>query len=114
MSRTCDLTGIGTATGNKVSHSAHKTRRKFLPNLQNAELKSEVLNRNLKLRLAARTIRTVNKYGSLDLFLVNFGANKLSAKGNLLRRKIVKKLVKEERLYEVKTMGKTRKSVAEN
>ena len=48
MSRTCDLTNVGVLSGNKVSHSAIKTKRRFLPNLQNVSLKSDTLNVNFK------------------------------------------------------------------
>ena len=102
MSRTCELTNIGVATGNKVSHSAIKTKRRFLPNLQNVSLRSDALGIDLNLRLATRTIRTINKYGSLDSFLVNYGYSKLSEKGKTLRRRVMKKLIETNKLEEVK------------
>ncbi len=102
MSRVCDLTNIGVITGNKVSHSDIKTKRRFLPNLQNVSLRSDALNMDIKLRLATRTIRTINKYGSLDSFLVNYGYSRLSEKGKLLRRKVMKKLIETNKLEEVK------------
>ena len=102
MSRTCELTNIGVATGNKVSHSVIKTKRRFLPNLQNVNLKSDALGVDLNLRLATRTIRTINKYGSLDSFLVNYSYSKLSEKGKILRRRIMKKLIETNKLEDVK------------
>lgn len=112
MSRTCELTNIGVISGNKVSHSAIKTKRRFLPNLQNVSLRSDVLGVDVKLRLAARTIRTINKYGSLDSFLVNYGYSKLSEKGKKLRRKVMKKLIESNKLEEVKIIRNKAKKTA--
>ena len=106
MSRTCDLTGVGVLSGNKVSHSAIKTRRRFLSNLQNITLRSDILNLDFNLRVAVRTLRTINKYGSLDSFLVNYGYNKLSEKGKALRRKVMKKLIETNTLDDIKIVRK--------
>ena len=102
MSRVCDLTNVGVLSGNQISHSAIKTRRRFLPNLQNVSLKSDVLNVNFNLKISAKTLRTINKYGSIDSFLVNYGYNKLSEKGKELRRKVMKRLIETGKLEEVK------------
>jgi len=61
-----------------------------------------VLNLSFNLRIATKTLRTINKYGSLDSFLVNYGYNKLSEKGKALRSKVMKKLIKNNQLEEVK------------
>lgn len=106
MSRSCDLTGVKALRGNMVSHSNIKTKRRFLPNLQNVSLKSEALGVNLNLRLATKTLRTVNKYGSLDSFLVNYGYNKLNPKGRDLRKKVIKKLEDKKELNNVKIVVK--------
>ena len=101
MSRRCELLAIGVMTGNKVSHSNRKTRRRFLPNLKNISFKSETLGCDLNLKIAASTLRTVNKYGSIDNFLVNYRCAKLSKTAQKLRVKIKRKLIKEGRLSEV-------------
>ncbi len=106
MSRSCDLTGVKAVYGNMVSHSNIKTKRRFLPNLQNVSLKSESLGISLNLKLAAKTLRTVNKYGSLDSFLVNYGYNKLSVKGRNLRKKVIRKLEDKKELDNVKIVVK--------
>lgn len=106
MSRSCDLTSVKVMYGNMVSHSNIKTRRRFLPNLQNVSLKSETLGVNLNLKLATKTLRTINKYGSLDSFLVNYGYNKLSTKGRDLRKNIIKKLEDKKELEKVKIVTK--------
>ena len=53
MSRRCELTGKGPMTGNNVSHANNKTRRRFLPNLNEVTLQSEILGRGVKLRISA-------------------------------------------------------------
>ena len=65
MSKKCDLLGIGVMTGNTVSHSNRKNRRRFLPNLKTVSLKSETLGVDVTLRVAAATLRTVNKHGNI-------------------------------------------------
>lgn len=69
MSRRCELSGKGVQTGNRVSHANNKSRHRFLPNLQNVTLMSEALGRSFKFRVAASTLRTVDRRGGLDAFL---------------------------------------------
>lgn len=102
MSRKCELLSVSVMSGNKVSHSNRKTRRRFLPNLKDISFKSDVLGSNLTLRVAASTLRTVNKYGNIDNFLVNYRCAKLSEQAQKLRRQIKKKLIKSGKLEEVK------------
>ncbi len=102
MSKKCELLAVGVMSGNKVSHSNRKTRRRFLPNLREVALKSDVLGCNLGLKIAASTLRTVNKYGNIDNFLVNYRHAKLTELAQKLRRKIKKKLIKTGKLDEVK------------
>ena len=70
MSRRCELTGKGVLTGNHVSHSNIKTRRRYLPNLQRVTLQSDALGRSFKFRIAASTLRTVDHRGGLDAFML--------------------------------------------
>jgi large subunit ribosomal protein L28 len=69
MSRVCELTGKKVMTGNNVSHAKNRTRRRFLPNLQNTSLFSEVLNKPVKFRVSSSALRTVEKKGGIDKFL---------------------------------------------
>ena len=69
MSRRCELTGKGVMTGNNVSHAKNRTRRRFLPNLNDVTLASEALGRSFKFRIAASTLRTVDHRGGLDAFM---------------------------------------------
>lgn len=102
MSRRCELLGTGVMSGNKVSHSNRKTRRRFLPNLQTLAFKSEVLGVELPIKVTTATLRTINKYGNIDSFLVNCRHTKLTDLGKTLKAKIKKKLIKLEKLSEVK------------
>ena len=78
MSRRCELTGKGVLTGNRVSHSNIKTRRRYLPNLQRVSLLSETLGQTFKFRIAASTLRTVDHRGGLDAFLMKARDTELS------------------------------------
>ncbi len=101
MAKKCEILGVGVASGNNVSHSNRKTKRRFYPNLKNVSFKSDVLGVNLTLKVAASTLRTINKYGNIDIFLVNFSYLKLSDEARKLRTKIKKKLIKESKLDQV-------------
>ncbi len=71
MARRCSLTGKGVQAGNNVSHANNKTRRRFLPNIQSRRLFSETLRRSVRLRIATNTLRTIEKRGGLDGFLLS-------------------------------------------
>ncbi|HSF96215.1 MAG TPA: 50S ribosomal protein L28 [Thermohalobaculum sp.] len=79
MSRRCELTGKGVLTGNRVSHSNIKTRRRYLPNLNDVTLQSDALGRSFKFRIAASALRTVDHRGGLDAFLLKAADGDLSA-----------------------------------
>jgi large subunit ribosomal protein L28 len=88
MSKSCDLiSGIRPSSGNIVSHSKIKTKRRFLPNLQVVSLKSEILNSTFSLRIAVRTMRTIAKHGGFDNFILVSKANQLTSLGLKLRQK---------------------------
>ena len=70
MARRCTLTRKGVLTGNNVSHANNTTRRRFLPNLQSRRLFSETLGESVRLRIAASTLRTIEKRGGLDGYLL--------------------------------------------
>lgn len=111
MARRCDLLGIGVMSGNKVSHSNRKTRRRFLPNLRSISFKSEVLGVDVALDVTASTLRTVNKYGNIDNFLVNSRFAHLTEVAKKLRTQIKKKLVKSGKLDEVKFPRAEKKAI---
>ncbi|MGE4609817.1 MAG: 50S ribosomal protein L28 [Paracoccaceae bacterium] len=90
MSRVCELTGKGVMTGNNVSHAKNRTRRRFLPNLNDVTLASEVLGRSFKLRIAASTLRTVDHRGGLDAFMAKAKDTDLSATALKIKKDIEK------------------------
>jgi large subunit ribosomal protein L28 len=91
MSRVCDLTGKGPMTGHTVSHSNIKTKRRFLPNLFNVTMMSEALGRNVKLRVSANGIKSVDHRGGLDAFRIKADNDVLSTKALKIKREIQKK-----------------------
>lgn len=96
MSKKCELTGVTIQTGNNVSHSHKKTKRRFLPNLQTISLESIVLQKMFSMKIAVSTLRSVVHNAGLDGFLLNSKAAKLTKKAQKLRRFIKKALKKQE------------------
>lgn len=94
MARKCALTGRGVMTGNNVSHAHNKTRRRFLPNLQDVSLMSDALGQTVPLRVCASTIRTVEHNGGLDAYLLNTSNLKLTEEAKKLKRRILRALAK--------------------
>ena len=92
MSRRCELTGKGPMTGNNVSHANNKTRRRFLPNLNDVTLQSETLGRGVKLRISAAALRTVDHRGGLDAFLAKAKDKELSGNALKVKKEIAKAL----------------------
>ena len=90
MSRKCELTGKKAMSGNNVSHAKNRTKRKFLPNLNNVTLTSEVLGRDFQLKVSASALRTVNKVGGLDPFLRKSTIDNLSSNAMKIKRDIDK------------------------
>ena len=88
MSRRCELTGKGVLVGHKVSHSNHKTKRRFLPNLVNVTLTSDSLQRSVRLRVSANGLRTVEHRGGLDAFFLKSKDEELSPRALLLKKEV--------------------------
>ena len=92
MPRRCALTGKAVQTGNLVSHSNHKTRTRFLPNLCNVTLISDVLQRKVRMRVSASALRTVEHRGGLDAFLLKASDARLSRDALAIKREVAKRL----------------------
>ena len=90
MSRVCELTGKGPMSGNNVSHANNKTKRRFLPNLNDVQLMSEALGRTFRLRVSAAALRTVDHRGGLDGFMEKAHDRDLSDRALRIRRDILK------------------------
>ena len=91
MSKKCELTGKSPLKGHKVSHANNKVKRKFLPNLKKINFKSEILKRNIRLRVSNAALRTVDYKGGLDNFLKTVRSHKLSKKAKGLKNQIIAK-----------------------
>lgn len=63
MSRICEITGKKVITGNNVSHSKSRTKRKFYPNLQTKKFFIPEEDSWITLKVSANGIRTINKKG---------------------------------------------------
>ena len=90
MSRVCELTGKRPMTGNNVSHANNKTKRRFLPNLNDVTLQSETLGRGIKMRISAHALRSVDHRGGLDKFLAKAKDSDLSANALKVKKEIAK------------------------
>lgn len=95
MARRCGITGKGVLTGNNVSHANNKTRRRFLPNLQETSFFSDVLATSVRLRLSTNGIRTIEHNGGLDAFLLGTPDRKLPEEARDLKRRIVRAKAKK-------------------
>lgn len=91
MSRVCEITGKKPSVANNVSHAMNKTKRRQLPNLQAKTFQSDVLSRNITLRVSTSAIRTIAKYGNIDLFMQGFKGYKTFSEGALKLRKTIRK-----------------------
>jgi len=90
MARRCSVTGKGVLTGNNVSHAKNRNRRRFLPNVQQSTMLSDVLGRAVTLKVATSTIRTIEKNGGIDAYLLGTSNSKLTDMARRLKRKIRK------------------------
>src|SRR5690606_10783180 len=91
MSRRCELSGKAVLTGNTVSHANNKARRRFLPNLNQVTLISDALKQNVRLRISAHALRSVEARGGLDAYLLKARDSELSARALKLKRQIAKR-----------------------
>ena len=96
MSRICELTGTGRQVGHNVSHANNKTKKVFLPNLQNVTLISEKLDRSFKFRVSTHGLRSVEHNGGLDNWLLKTRDDKLSGNALKVKRELKKAMASSE------------------
>ena len=89
MAKRCQITGKTVMSGNNVSHANNRTRRRFLPNLQATTMQSEILGRSLKLRVSTSAIRTVEKQGGIDSFLIQAKNSELAEEARAIKSEIL-------------------------
>lgn len=91
MSRRCELTGKTLLVGHNVSHANNKTKRVFRPNLQVISLASDTLGQVYKLKISMNALRSIDRIGGLDAYLLKAKDATLSPKALRLKRAIAKK-----------------------
>ena len=91
MARRCELTGKSVRTGHNVSHANNKTKRVFRPNLQTMTLASDALGRNISLRISMSALRTIDRRGGLDVFLLGARDANLSPRALKFKRQIAER-----------------------
>ena len=90
MSRVCERTGKGPMSGNTGSHANNKSRRRFLPNLNDVTMMSDVLGQSFKLRVSAAGLRSVDHRGGLDAYLAKAKDEELSTNAQKIKKEIAK------------------------
>ena len=88
MARVCPLTGKKVLCGNNVSHANNKTKRRFMPNLQNVSFLSDYLGITVRMRLSTNAIRSVEKSGGIDNYLLNANDSLLSTRLRRMKKVI--------------------------
>ncbi|MDR3186988.1 MAG: 50S ribosomal protein L28 [Holosporaceae bacterium] len=86
MSRVCSLSGKAAVCGNRVSHANNKTKRRFLPNLQIVSFTSDILGMCIKARVSAAAIRSVEKSGGIDKYLLKTSGSLLATKFRKIKK----------------------------
>ena len=90
MSKECKISGKKPMSGNNVSHANNKTKRRFIPNLQNVKLYSGTLQKYINLNITIRTMKTVEKNGGLDSYLINTSNKNLADTAIKIKKQILK------------------------
>ncbi len=88
MARKCDLSGKNVMVGNNVSHAHNRTRRRFIPNLQSVKMQSEILGQQFKFKICTSMLKTIDKNGGLDSWLLKQSNRKLTDKALRLKKMI--------------------------
>lgn len=97
MSRRCMILGKRVQVGNNVSHAHNKTKRRYLPNLQNSSVLSDILGKTVRLRVTPAAIRTIEYKGGLDAFLLGTPNRKLTPEAKRLKKRLEKAVAKQAR-----------------
>ncbi len=95
MSRVCEISGKNVMSGNNVSHAKNKTKRKFLPNLQNVKFFSKTLDKYISLKVCVRALKSVEKNGGLDDYLTKT-KNRVLAPAAISVKKLILKNIKND------------------
>ncbi|MGE5515589.1 MAG: 50S ribosomal protein L28 [Bacteroidota bacterium] len=96
MARRCEITGKGVLTGNNVSHANNKSRRRFLPNLQETSVLSDALGQMVRLKVTTRGLKTIEHNGGLDSFLLTTNDSVLPTESRRLKKRVQAALAKKQ------------------
>jgi len=90
MARRCELTGKGVLAGNNVSHANNRTRRRFLPNVQQTSVWSDSLQKAVRLKISAHALRIIEKKGGIDGYLLSVHDRDLAPGFKRLKKQVQK------------------------
>ena len=90
MSKVCEISGKKPMSGNNVSHANNRTKRRFIPNLQNVKLYSGTLQKYINFNITIRTMKTVEKNGGLDSYLIKTSNKNLAETAIKIKKQILK------------------------
>jgi large subunit ribosomal protein L28 len=90
MARRCRLTSKAVQSGNLVSHSNHKTRCRFLPNMQVATLRSEMLGESFRMRITTHALRSIEINGGFDSYLLSVPVAQLAPEAAKIKRRLAR------------------------
>ena len=90
MSRVCEISGKSVMSGNNVSNAKNRTRRKFLPNLQSVKLYSKILDKFISMKICVRSLKTVEKNGGLDTYLLKTSNRVLAPEAQAIKKIMLK------------------------
>ncbi len=90
MPKICEISGKKPMSGNNVSHANNRTKRRFIPNLQNVKLYSSSLQKYIYLNITVRTMKTVEKNGGLDSYLIKTSNRNLADTALKIKKQILK------------------------
>ena len=90
MSKVCEISGKKPMSGNNVSHANNRTKRRFIPNLQNVKFYSSALQKYINLNITVKTMKTVEKNGGLDSYLIKTSNRNLVDTALKIKKQILK------------------------
>ena len=93
MSKVCEISGKKPMSGNNVSHANNRTKRRFIPNLQNVKLYSSSLKKHISMSITVRTMKTVEKNGGLDSYLIKTSNRNLADTAVKIKKQILKNYI---------------------
>jgi large subunit ribosomal protein L28 len=96
MARRCEITGKSVLSGNNVSHANNRSRRRFLPNLQETSVLSDALGEMVRIRVCTRGLKTIDHNGGIDAYLLSVSTVKLPIEARRIKKRIEKALAKQQ------------------